>query len=1147
MVPPAGALLSLLLLVTAAGCVGQPCSEGRTYSNAIISPDLETIRIMPVPQTFSVGDCTAACCDLPSCDLAWWFEGHCHLVSCPQRESCVPKRTGPIRSYLTFVLRPPAQRPAQLLDYGEMMLSKGVPLGAWGDPPEDPLKDLPFLGRGGGLEGPADYADDDYRGLEPGLLPTSLPSLGGDAQDSGWGAADANTSLGDSPSALVSVGDHPASTEDSPLALVSAGDHPASAGDHLASTGDDPTFVGDGPLASESVGDHLGLPGDSPKASASPADGPVASGSTEEKPQDSKLSPHSPQHPTLSEATWPTSPIPSPLPSAAVLSPSLWPGQTTEKDDASQPQAPSRSSPGGQVLMPSQSPPDSLEFTPAMAEKSPILTITEWSPDLSSPTLPTGTVPPGASPSERLVSPKTAQLLLVSAGDNLFLTLPHDSVELKALVVPAPPADTTYNYEWSLISHPVDYQGELKLENTQTLNLSRLSAGVYAFKVAVSSDNAFGEGFVNVTVKPAGRDNQPPIAVIYPEAQELTLPLTLALLDGSQSTDDTEIVSYRWEEVSGPFLEEKTSSDSPVLYLSHLVPGNYTFRLTVADSDGATNSTTATLMVNNAVDDPPVANAGPNQTITLPQNAITLNGNQSSDDHQIVLYEWSLGPGSESKEVAMQGGGTPYLHVSAMQEGEYTFQLIVTDSSGQQSTAKVTVIVQPEDNRPPVAVAGPDKELVFPVDSATLDGSRSSDDHGIVFYRWEHVRGPSAVKMANGDTAVATVTGLQVGTHHFRLTVKDQQGLSSMSTLTVAVKKENNSPPRAQAGGRHVLVLPNNSITLDGSRSTDDQGIVSYLWIRDGQSPAAGDVIGGSDHGVALQLANLVEGVYIFRLRVTDAQGASDTGAATVEVRPDPNKGGLVELTLQVGAGQLTEQQKDTLVRQLATLLGVLDSDIRVQKIQAHSDLSTAIVFYVQSGPPFKVLEAAQVARNLHRRLSEKADFLLFKVLRIDTVGCLLTCSGHGHCDPITKRCVCSPLWMENPVQRYLWDEESNCEWSVLYVAVLAPALAVLVGGVAWFCICCCKRRKRTKIRKKTKYTILDNMDEQERMELRPKYGLKHCSTEHNSSLMVSESEFDSDQDTIFSRDRMEQGDAQGSMNDPVGNGTSFTYCSKDR
>lgn len=49
---------------------------------------------------------------------------------------------------------------------------------------------------------------------------------------------------------------------------------------------------------------------------------------------------------------------------------------------------------------------------------------------------------------------------------------------------------------------------------------------------------------------------------------------------------------------------------------------------------------------------------------------------------------------------------------------------------------------------------------------------------------------------------------------------------------------------------------------------------------------------------------------------------------------------------------------------------------------------STVIVFYVQSGPPFKVLKAAEVVQNLHRRLSkEKTDFLLFKVLRIDTAG----------------------------------------------------------------------------------------------------------------------------------------------------------------
>lgn len=43
--------------------------------------------------------------------------------------------------------------------------------------------------------------------------------------------------------------------------------------------------------------------------------------------------------------------------------------------------------------------------------------------------------------------------------------------------------------------------------------------------------------------------------------------------------------------------------------------------------------------------------------------------------------------------------------------------------------------------------------------------------------------------MENTDKAIATVTGLQVGTYHFRLTVKDQQGLSSASVLSITVKE----------------------------------------------------------------------------------------------------------------------------------------------------------------------------------------------------------------------------------------------------------------------------------------------------------------------------------------------------------------------
>lgn len=46
----------------------------------------------------------------------------------------------------------------------------------------------------------------------------------------------------------------------------------------------------------------------------------------------------------------------------------------------------------------------------------------------------------------------------------------------------------------------------------------------------------------------------------------------------TESTDDDKIVSYHWEELKGPLREEKVSSDTAILTLTNLVPGNYTFR-----------------------------------------------------------------------------------------------------------------------------------------------------------------------------------------------------------------------------------------------------------------------------------------------------------------------------------------------------------------------------------------------------------------------------------------------------------------------------------------------------------------------------------------------------------------------------------------
>ncbi|XP_040908654.1 dyslexia-associated protein KIAA0319-like protein isoform X2 [Toxotes jaculatrix] len=703
--------------------------------------------------------------------------------------------------------------------------------------------------------------------------------------------------------------------------------------------------------------------------------------------------------------------------------------------------------------------------------------------------------------------------LVVSAGESVEVTLPLNEVELNAFVVPPAPPGTNYAFDWRLITHPKDYSGEMEGKHSKTLKLSKLTVGLYEFEVTVDGEGAHGEGYINVTVKPEPRVNKPPVAIVSPKFQEISLPTSSTVIDGSQSTDDDKVVAWYWEEVKGPLREEKVSADTPVLTLTSLVPGNYTFSLTVTDSDGATNSTQATLSVNKAKDYRPVANAGPNQVIQLPRNSITLYGNQSTDDHDSLSYEWSLSPESKDKVVEMQGVRTPILQLSAMQEGDYTFQLTVTDSAGQQDTAQVTVIVQPENNKPPVADAGPEKELTLPVDRTTLDGSKSSDDQKIATYHWKQTSGPADVKIENADSAVATVTGLEVGRYEFTLTVTDERKLQSTDTVAVIVREELDQPPVAHVVSSPPISLPVRTATLDGSHSTDDKGGVSYLWTRDDSSPAAGDVLNNSDHQAVLFLGNLVEGKYSFSLTVTDSKGQTSTDRGTVEVKPDLWERDLVELVLEVSVSQVSHRQRDMLLRQVGVLLGVLDSDIIVREISAFNEHSTRLVFLVSGGPGRPPLSGHSVALGLRNKLrKQKNDFLIYKARRVDTVICQLNCSSHGECDSFTRRCVCHPFWMENFIRAQLGDAESNCEWSVLYVTIASFMIVVAIATVVWGTVCCCNRRKSKVRRNKSRYKILE-ADEQDSLELQPPRAarMKPVPAPTSSALMRSDSDLDSD------------------------------------
>lgn len=85
---------------------------------------------------------------------------------------------------------------------------------------------------------------------------------------------------------------------------------------------------------------------------------------------------------------------------------------------------------------------------------------------------------------------------------------------------------------------------------------------------------------------------------------------------------------------------------------SALTSTKFVTRLTVKDVHGASNTAQAWVTVIKETDYPPEANAGQDVIIYLPQNALTLNGNQSKDDRGISSWEWTKN--STSKAVDMQ-------------------------------------------------------------------------------------------------------------------------------------------------------------------------------------------------------------------------------------------------------------------------------------------------------------------------------------------------------------------------------------------------------------------------------------------------------------------------------------------------------------
>jgi hypothetical protein len=320
---------------------------------------------------------------------------------------------------------------------------------------------------------------------------------------------------------------------------------------------------------------------------------------------------------------------------------------------------------------------------------------------------------------------------------------------------------------------------------------------------------------------------------------------------------------------------------------------------------------------------PPVANAGPDQTV-FALTEVNLSGAGSSDaDGDVLTLNWQFDsrPAGSTAALANAGSATPSFTPDRV--GAYVVRLTVDDRFPDGTTSDTVTITAA--TPPPVAAAGPDQNLTYaaPGVTAQLNGSGSSDPLGLpLTYAWvitgfvpaSGVPPATPVVLQGADTVNASfaVTSLdQLGVYTLALTVNNGF-LTASDTLTVAVASI--PAPTADAGPDQQVTFTMGSalVQLDGSASSDPGSLpLGYAWVitsfvpQSGTPPAAPAALVGADTVNPTIDINALDqlGTYVVTLTVSNGTLA-DSDEVVVEVAKSfPAAAGLFGSAVLAGLG----------------------------------------------------------------------------------------------------------------------------------------------------------------------------------------------------------------------------------------------------
>ena len=441
---------------------------------------------------------------------------------------------------------------------------------------------------------------------------------------------------------------------------------------------------------------------------------------------------------------------------------------------------------------------------------------------------------------------------------------------------------------------------DISLEDTRVFDNFDISAAVGAAETAlVQSFNSIKvvDGKLTLTLK-AEQDyislgaievlspaNAPVVDAGPDQATQIG---ALVALNGNV-TNGIAPLAYSWTQIGGP--QAIPAGNGNARSFAPTISGDYVFTLAVTDGSGRSSSDSIAIKVTNptvsAVNRPPVANAGPDQSVET-NTPVTLTGAGSDPDGDTLSYSWTQTGGTP---VALTGSGNE-ITFTPSSGGPYTFKLTVDDGRTLSANDSVVVVATeppPPPNQAPAASAGVDQQVAAGT-LVTITGVGSDPDNDPLTFDW--VQSGGALVALAGSANIRTFTPTVAGVYTFTLTLADPAGLSDSDDVRITVDEAGtpeptptepvptNNAPVANAGADQS-VQTGSSVALNGTGSSDPDGdALTFNWQQTGGPPV---VLNDAQSARPGFTAPGEPAALIFSLMVTDSKGTASV-VDTVQV-----------------------------------------------------------------------------------------------------------------------------------------------------------------------------------------------------------------------------------------------------------------------